>query len=312
MSFKLSSKTRLKWLKELNDREDHPFKFMNGDIVYCKICECSFSSNQKSQLKQHKESAKHSNNIQKKAKRTSQQAQLEDMALTKPKVSRSDILGKELCEAMLAANIPWYKLQVPKFRSFLEDNLGIKIPDQGSLRLKYLDLCFEDVSKEIEENLRGQPIWVSVDETTDAVGRYVANVLAGKLNSEEYSKPYLINSRFLDKTNSDAIARLVNDSIKSLWPNFDENLFKLLLTDAAPYMVKTGRSLKIFFPSLFSLTCFAHGLHRVCETVRELFEDVNSLIASTKKVFLKAPSRILAWHNSYPDLPLPPNPVITR
>ena len=108
------------------------------------------------------------------------------------------------------------------------------------------------------------------------------------------------------------MACLINDSLKDLWPNFDEDLFKLLLSDAAPYLIKCGKSLKVFFPSLFSLTCFAHGLHRVCETARLLFEDVNSLIAWTKKVFLKAPSRISVWRNSYPNLPLPPSPIVTR
>jgi hypothetical protein len=308
----MSSKTRLKWLRELNDREDYPFKFMEGDTIYCKTCECSFSASQKSQLKQHKESIKHKTNIQKKTKRTQVQAQLETLAVTKPKVSRSDILGKQLCEAFLSANIPWYKLQAPKLRSFMEDNLGIKIPDECMLRTKYLDQCTDDVLKEIEKELRGHPIWISVDETTDAVGRYVVNVLAGRLDSDEYHPPHLINSSFLERTNSDAIARLVNDSLKALWPNFDEELLKLLLSDAAPYMIKAGKSLKVFFPSLVSLTCFAHGLHRVCETARQFFEDVNSLIAWTKKVFLKAPSRISAWRDSYPNLPLPPNPIVTR
>ena len=143
---------------------------------------------------------------------------------------------------------------------------------------------------------------ISVDETADATGRYVANVLAGWLDSERYHQPFLINCSFLERTNSDAIARLINDSLKDLWPNFDEGLFKLLLSDAAPYMIKCGKSLKVFFPSLFYLTCFTNGLHRVCETARLLFEDVHSLIAWTKKVFLKALSRISAWRTSYLSL----------
>ena len=308
----MSSKTKMKWLRELNDREEYPFKVMERDNMYCKICESSFSCAQKSQLTQHKESTKHKTNIQKKTKRTQVQAQLETLCVTKSKVSRSNILAKELCEAFLSANIPWGKLQVPRLRSFLEDNLGIKLPDEWTLRNKYLDQCSDDVLDEIRKALSGHPIWISVDETTDATGRYVANVMAGRLDSEAYYKPYLINCCFLDKANSDAVARLVNNSVKALWPNFNEDLLKLLLTDAAPYMIKCGKSLKVFFPSLFSLTCFAHGLHRVCEVVREHFEDVNSLIAWTKKVFLKAPSRISAWRDSYPDLPLPPNPIVTR
>ena len=184
---------------------------MEKDIVYCKICESSFSGGQKSQLMQHKESTKHKTNIRKKTKRTQVQAHLGTLAVTKPKVSRSDILGKQLCEAFLSANIPWFKLQAPKQRSFMEDNLRIKIPDESTLRKKYLDQCSDEVLKEIEKQLRGHTIWISVDETTDGTGRYVANVLAGRLDSETYHQLFLINCTFLERTNSDAIARLINN-----------------------------------------------------------------------------------------------------
>ena len=63
----------------------------------------------------------------------------------------------------------------------MEDDLGIKIPDESLLRKKYLDQCSGDVLKEIEKDLRGFSLWVSVDETTDATGWYVVNVLSGTL-----------------------------------------------------------------------------------------------------------------------------------
>jgi len=36
------------------------------------------------------------------------------------------------------------------------------------------------------------------------------------------------------------------------------------------------------------------------------------MIASIKKVFLKAPSRIQIFRETEPNLPLPPQPIITR
>ncbi len=83
----MSSKSKLKWLCELNDREDYPLKYMEKDTVSCKICESSFSGGQKSQLTQHKESAKHKTNIQKKTRRTQVQAHLDILAVTKSKLS---------------------------------------------------------------------------------------------------------------------------------------------------------------------------------------------------------------------------------
>jgi len=57
----------------------------------------------------------------------------------------------------------------------------------------------------------------------------------------------------------------------------------LLVTDAAPYMIKTGQALKTFYPNMIHVTCVAHGLNRVLEKVREIFPEVNKLVNNGKK-----------------------------
>ncbi|KAL4132165.1 hypothetical protein QTP88_009372 [Uroleucon formosanum] len=56
-------------------------------------------------------------------------------------------------------------------------------------------------------------------------------------------------------------------------------------------MVKTGDTLKVFYPNIIHVTCVAHMLNRVVE---------------------KSPSRIQLYKEMLPGLPLPPEPVITR
>jgi len=85
-----------------------------------------------------------------------------------------------------------------------------------------------------------------------------------------------------------------------------------MVTDCASYMVKAGHSLSVFYPQLIHFTCLAHGLNRIAEEIRESFPLVNELIASTKKVFKKAPSRVAKYRQLLPDIPLPPEPVLTR
>jgi len=63
------------------------------------------------------------------------------------------------------------------------------------------------------------------------------------------------------------------------------------------------------FPNLIYLTCLAHGIHR---SLRNEYSAVDKLIATVKKVFLKAPSRIIGLRQLFPDLPLPLQPIITR
>ncbi|CAI6347282.1 unnamed protein product [Macrosiphum euphorbiae] len=77
-------------------------------------------------------------------------------------------------------------------------------------------------------------------------------------------------------------------------------------------MVKAGKVLTTFYPKMLHLTCLAHRFHRVAETVRAQFPLVDSLIATIKKVFLKAPSRVLKLKELYPNLCHPPEPIITR
>jgi len=98
-----------------------------------------------------------------------------------------------------------------------------------------------------------------------------------------------------------------------LWPNgiLHERVL-LFISDAAPYMVKAGTALNVFYPKLVHVTCLAHAFHRVAETIRSEFSEVDFLISTIKIIFLKAPSRVNVFKENYPQIPLTPEPVITR
>jgi len=166
----------------------------------------------------------------------------------------------------------------------------------------------------IRKDIGDSYIWATVDESTDSLGRYVANILVGKLSSLGYSAPHLVSTKVLEKTNHETVSRFVNNSLRLLFrgtENYEDRLL-LLVSDAAPYMVKAGKTLKPFFPNMIHLTCLAHGIQRAAELVRSSFKFVDMLIAETKKVFLKAPYRVQVYQELNPDLPLPPQPVVTR
>ncbi|KAL4084079.1 hypothetical protein QTP88_029395 [Uroleucon formosanum] len=139
------------------------------------------------------------------------------------------------------------------------------------------------------------------------------SVIIGKLSSEECTKPIVLTVEQLQKANFQTISQLFNDSMSILWPEkiFHEKVL-LYVTDAAPYMVKSGEALKVFYPKLIHVTCMAHGLHRVAEAIREKYQNVDRLISNSKKIFLKAPSRVNTFKDMYPNLSLPPQPILTR
>lgn len=160
---------------------------------------------------------------------------------------------------------------------------------------KYVNVIYEETLTSIRQNIQDGPIWVSIDESTYVDGRYVGNVIVGKLSSEPCNS-FLLNCEKLDKCNHKTIAKLFNDSMNLLWPEGVkyENVF-LFLSDAAPYMCKAGNVLNEFFPKLIHVTCLAHGFHRVVETIRSRYSDIDQLIATVKKIFHKAPSRVLKF-----------------
>ena len=218
----------------------------------------------------------------------------------------------ELCYAMVATNIPFHKLQSTPFKSFLEKYTNKQIPDESTLRKNYLNICFNSTMSEIRKKIQGHFIYIMVDETTDPRGKYICSLVIGILHPEVLPTPFLISVKELVKTNHETVSRFINDSLMNF---FEETTFQdkilLFITDAAPYMVKTGTTLKVFHSKMIHLTCMAHALNRVAEKIREVFPDVNKLINNGKKIFLKAPHHVSVYRDKM-DCPLPPEPVITR
>jgi hypothetical protein len=117
----------------------------------------------------------------------------------------------------------------------------------------------------------------------------------------------------MSAVNHTTLQGVFNEAMQTLRPDgvkFDNVL--LIVTDAAPYMKKAAEGLSVSYPKLIHVTCVAHVLHGVCETIRVLYPNANKLLANGKKIFVKSPARIKLFKNKAPDTPLPQIPVITR
>lgn len=219
------------------------------------------------------------------------------------KGEKNNQFNMDLCEALVASNIPLHKLTNSAFKNFLRKYcVNRKIPDESTLRKNYIPTIYLHVLQDIRNALRDNMMWFSADETTDSCRRYIGNLIVGALNLEP-SSCYLVACRELEKANHSTIARFVNDGIKRLFPDCssDERAF-IFISDPAPYMIKAAKALQVFYPNLIHVTCFAHGVHRLAEEVRSTYGSVNKLISSTKKVFLKAPARNKAYREKLPLL----------
>jgi hypothetical protein len=126
-------------------------------------------------------------------------------------------LYKDMCKWMVYGNIPWFKLQMPEFQSFLKKCCKQHISDQSTLRKHYLPICYEETLENIRGNTGDAFMQVAVYKTMDSVGCFIENLVAGKLDTEVPSNPHLICSKVLHHTNHFTVARSVNDGLKTLW-----------------------------------------------------------------------------------------------
>jgi hypothetical protein len=58
---------------------------------------------------------------------------------------------------------------------------------------------YSDILNKIRDDIKGNKIWVSIDETTDVNGTYVANVVIGILQTDQPGKVYLLNTNILEQ-----------------------------------------------------------------------------------------------------------------
>lgn len=265
--------------------------------IYCTKCEVNIGC-RKSTVKNHVEGNRHTGKTRKK----------EDFYY-------------DLIQFLILCNIPWNQIENPAFTSFFEKYLcctcgdSLSLPSETTIRKTYLEKFYRDKISAIHGQIENEKIWISLDETTDFLGRYIVHLLVKPLNLDASKKTYLVACKMLEIVNGETISNFVVECLKQLWGDSYESKFEnvlLMCTDSVAYMLKAGRLLKNIFPKLKHVTCLAHALHRVAEDIRSQYSDVDALIANLKKIFLKSPSRVRILKEKFPNMPLPPKPVVTR
>lgn len=118
------------------------------------------------------------------------------------------------------------------------------ISTESTFRKTYVDDCYNETMDCIRRSITGKKMWVSIGETTDVEGRFIANVIVGTLLAYGSGAIFLLTSEVLEKANFSTIAKLFNKSMFLLWPGGTQynNVFLFLSDAATPPMIKTGNS----------------------------------------------------------------------
>ncbi|XP_042144422.1 uncharacterized protein LOC121834734 [Ixodes scapularis] len=178
----------------------------------------------KCHLAQHEKTAGHQANAKRHVPSLSRQSFLRENLTD----GKKNAFYADLCEALVAANILWTKVENPVFKTFLQKYSSHTVPSESTLCKNYLQPMFEETLKKIRDELEDSCIWVSVDETTDATGRFVAHIMVGKLIADERTTPFLVCCKTLERTNGETVAYFVNTSLKVLYPTGVEDSRVLL------------------------------------------------------------------------------------
>ncbi|XP_050547438.1 CGG triplet repeat-binding protein 1-like, partial [Daktulosphaira vitifoliae] len=111
------------WILPLN-KDNVNFK-IDGTTLFCQLCDKHIPCIKKSQIIQHVNTSSHQEALKRKSNNPKQLFLPE--STSKKNVNE---LYEDLCLSLIVANIPWYKLQNPQFRAFLEKYTGKHIPDE--------------------------------------------------------------------------------------------------------------------------------------------------------------------------------------
>lgn len=303
---KLTNPTNL--IKDLGGTHVWCYNEANKNL-FCKLCSFSGPIQRKSILISHTESKKHKKHV--KLFEEGEKRVQRNLYFPPAIDNRESMFALDMTKALVASNIPLFKLEHPAFSSFLEKYTKCVMPSRTTLT-KVMEIESKNMLERIREKLTSKQLFISIDETTDCTGRAMCIVLAGPLDGEFKGRPFLIDLTSITATNNQTIQQTVNTALfKVLGEDLNYQDIQLFLTDGAAYCVKAGKGLATMYPKLIHCLCLAHGLNRVAELVRYSYPKVDQLIAEVKKVFVKSALRRAEFAATC-QIPLPPEPVLTR
>lgn len=188
-------------------------------VLYCVYCHCNVTGNKLFNVKQHMDTKKHAEAAQRRAAHATVQTLLTDR-----QQQVLNAFNMDMCKAFIGANIPIYKAGHPDVVQFLEKYTTNAVPSESTLRQKYVPVLYNETIENLRQKAENKHIWVSIDETTDAEQRMVANFVFGLMegvedeSSPEHGKCYLLNMVEVDAANANNMAAFFNDSLALLWP----------------------------------------------------------------------------------------------
>ncbi|KAJ8952199.1 hypothetical protein NQ318_022649 [Aromia moschata] len=276
---------------------DQVFKFIADfpDLIYdgmikCKVCQIDLQCWDKGACRRHVNSTRHIKN---------------QNGVTPKTQFMFDLLF-----VLVTCGVPFLILDRLPFREFWKKYCpDVDLPSRTALR-NYVTTVREDVVNRIKCALKNKRLWLCVDETTDCKKNSIVNVIVRVMDPLKPTVPLLLASKRLTECTGQTITWVVLETLAKFQVPPSQVL--MLVTDGDTTMRLVGRYLQEQGCRLLHVTCKVHALHLVAERIRKCFPEVDALIASTEKVFLKSPKHLRAFHAQCPGVREPSQSILTR
>jgi hypothetical protein len=201
-----------------------------------------------------------------------------------------DQLIKEWLQTLVSSNIPIEKsdLLMPFLRKHCH-NAGA-IPNHQTLLSLHFPKLAADVKKLISTRFSGRRVCVEIDETPDARGRKVVNMV---LHLDGI--PHLVSVHYPDTVDSLVITQIVNQQLMTLGVQYKDLVG--FIADGVSYNVKSFDQLHVMYPSCVRVWCFAHILHLVGESIsgHEKMELLVTWMLNARKLFHNSSAAKTRW-----------------
>lgn len=191
------------------------------------------------------------------------------------------------------------------------------LPAGRTLRQNFVQPVGEEMKQELKERMKGVPIVIVVDETSDSRGRCVLAVLFRTVAEAATQDVFLVNCLFLDKATGSTVCQAINGSITTYGIKYNNVLG--LVSDSARYMETCFGALNVLAGEhLLHFQCWAHKVNLAGDIFMKELKALNQFVVKVKMSFLNARKMKNAYvrflEENYPDLPavLFPSPVVTR
>ena len=267
--------------QRLNCQSNRDHFYVEGDLLFCKVCCITVELSRQSNLQQHLDTGKHKLAAEKQKTPAKRQKTIETTLpiQNESKFAKTKVI-LDYVHVLIATNQSLESVNNHFLREFFVSHVtnGGALPKSAAL-YSYIDDVYSVELNNLKNYFQNEKLIIIFDETSDDLGRFVANILFAKPPSNSgILEPKLVSTIFEKKSlDHQKVCQLVMRTVQSF--NIEYENIVAFCSDNAAYMLKAHRDvLSSLFPNCVHLTCVPHILNLVCKDYLKPFEKAISWV----------------------------------